>query len=82
MGIASGIVVYVLLWWWVFIMALPFGVRRQENVESGHDRGAPEKPHLWKKVLAATLIAAALWILAFAIIEAEVISFRSPARQD
>ena len=31
MEIASGIVVYVLLWWWIFLMALPFGVSRQTD---------------------------------------------------
>ncbi len=81
MGIASGIVVYLLLWWWVFIMALPVGVRRTETVEAGHDAGAPEKTHLWKKALAATVLAAVLWAVIHAVIEADLISFREMARQ-
>ena len=44
MEIASGIVVYVLLWWWIFLMALPFGVSRQTDGEAGHDSGAPKRP--------------------------------------
>ena len=43
MEIASGIVVYVLLWWWIFLMALPFGVSRQTDGAAGHDTGAPKK---------------------------------------
>jgi predicted secreted protein len=80
MEIASGIVVYVLLWWWVFFMSLPIGVRRSESVEVGHEPGAPEKPHLWKKALAATVIAAVLWFAVDWVIEAELISFREMAK--
>lgn len=80
MDIAAGIVVYVLLWWWVFFMSLPFGVRRAEHVETGHEVGAPEKPHLWKKALAATVLAAVLWLGVNWVINAELISFRDMAR--
>ena len=81
MDITAGIVVYVLLWWWMFFMSLPFGVRRTEQVELGHDTGAPEKPHLWKKALAATVLAAILWLGVNWLINAEIISFRDMARQ-
>ena len=33
---------------------LPWGVRREENPEPGHDPGAPAKTHLWAKVIATT----------------------------
>jgi predicted secreted protein len=80
MDIASGIVVYVLRWW-IFFMALPFGVRRPESVEVGHEPGAPEKPHLWKKALAATVIAGVLWFGVDWIVNAELISFRDMAKK-
>lgn len=80
MEVASGIVVYVLLWWWVFFMSLPIGVRRADSVEVGHEPGAPEKPYLGKKVLAATVIAAVLWFGVDWVIEAELISFREMAK--
>ena len=80
MEVASGIVVYVLLWWWVFFMSLPIGVRRAESVEVGHEPGAPEKPYLWKKALAATVLAAVLWFAVDWVIEAELISFREMAK--
>jgi predicted secreted protein len=81
MNIASGIVVYILLWWWVFFMSLPFGVRRTKSVEIGHDTGAPEKPHLWKKALATTVLAAILWGGVNWVIEAELFSFRDMAKK-
>jgi len=81
MEVASGIVVYILLWWWVFFMSLPFGVRRSETVEVGNEPGAPEKPHLWEKALAATVIAGVLWFGVDWVIEADLISFRDMAKQ-
>ena len=45
MSLVSGIVVYILLWWWVFFMTLPFGVKRVDQVEDGHDAAAPVKSH-------------------------------------
>lgn len=57
MSIASGIVVYVIIWWLVFFMTLPFGVKRAENVDEGHEPGAPEKPMLWIKAGITSVIA-------------------------
>ena len=80
MGTVSGIVVYILLWWWVFFMTLPFGVKRAEVVEEGHDIAAPQKPHLWKKVAATTIIAIVLWLGVDALIAADIFSFRRMAQ--
>ena len=72
----SGIVVYVLLWWWVFMMSLPFGVKPVERPEEGHEPSAPSKPMLWRKVAATTLIALALWFVVDWIIGSGMFSFR------
>lgn len=72
MSWTSGIVVYVMTWWLVFFMALPIGVKppheEGSEAEAGHEAGAPVRPHLLKKVLAATVIAgfitgAILWVI-------------------
>ena len=57
----SGITVYVLLWWWCFMMSLPFGVRPEAKPGKGHVASAPSSPMLWRKALAATLAALVLW---------------------
>jgi predicted secreted protein len=80
MSAAAGIVVYVLLWWWVFFMALPIGVKRNNNVEVGHDTGAPANTYLWIKVLATTLIALIVWFGVNALINAELFSFREMSK--
>ena len=57
MGVVSGIVVFVIIWWLVFFTILPHGNRPPEAVEEGMEPGAPEKPRLWKKVGITTVIA-------------------------
>jgi len=73
----TGLVVYFLIWWTILFAVLPWGVRREENPEPGHDPGAPAKPMLWKKVGATTLIAGLLWLVAYWLITASWISFRT-----
>jgi len=78
MDIASAVVVYVLLWWLIFLMALPVGVQvpEESEVAKGHATSAPKRPYLGRKVLAATAIAAVLWIVVFLLVEGDFYSFR------
>lgn len=77
----SAIVIYVILWWLVFFMALPIGVKPPHEIgeaaEPGHERGAPARPHVWKKVLAATIIAGLFWGIAYWMIEYDIMTFRN-----
>ena len=56
----GALVVFTVVWWLVFFVTLPFGVRRIENPEQGHDAGAPEKPRLLIKAGITTAIAGAV----------------------
>jgi len=72
----AGVVAYVMLWMVVFLAALPVGIRRNRDPELGHDAGAPENPRLWTKVAATTVIAAALWGVAYWVVESGQFSLR------
>ncbi len=72
----TGFVVYFLIWWTILFAVLPWGVRREENPEPGHDPGAPARPYLWIKVGVTTLVAGLLWLVAYWLITAPWISFR------
>lgn len=72
----SGIVVFVIIWWCVFFMVLPFGVRTPDQPGPGHAPSAPVKPRLWLKTGVTTLITLALWGVAYWLIEGDLISFR------
>jgi len=70
MDITGTIVVFIVLWWLIFFMALPFGVRGQwegGEVTEGTEAGAPIAHGLGKKALATTAISLVLlgvvWLL-------------------
>ena len=56
----GALVVFTIVWWMIFFITLPFGVTTPENVEVGHDPGAPNNPRLVIKALITTAITAAL----------------------
>lgn len=69
MGWVTGLLVYGVIWWLVFFMALPVGVKSQdesgEPTVPGTPGSAPVRPHLWRKAAATTVIAALLWALVY-----------------
>lgn len=75
----TGVLVFSMVWCVVFLTVLPFGVRRVENPEPGHEAGAPEKPMLIRKVLITSAIAALVFLAIYYVIEQNWISFRTGA---
>lgn len=67
MTAANGIVVYIIIWWLVLFMVLPFGVRRTDSPEPGHDPGAPHRPMIARKMAITTIIAAVLFAIYYAV---------------
>jgi len=76
MNIATGIAVYLVIWWTVLFAILPLGVRRMEQPPPGHDRGAPERPQLLRKVVLTSLVAGAIWIAFYVVYSSDLLSFR------
>lgn len=76
MGWLAGIFIYALIWWMVLFAVLPWGVRRDENPEAGHDPGAPVNPNLWWKLLATTLVAGVVWVGVYYAITSGLIQLR------
>ena len=74
MGFVSGFVVYILLWWWIFLMSLPFGAKAPDAVETGHATSAPAKPMLWRKAGISSIIAGLLFGIVYWIIQSKFIS--------
>ncbi len=66
MSAPLSIAVYFTIWWVTLFAVLPFGVRSvaeagETDTPTGVDRGAPVVPHLARKALATTLVAAILF---------------------
>jgi predicted secreted protein len=76
MSWATGVMVYVVIWWTVLFAVLPIGVRRVENPGRGQERGSPERPELRRKMVITSIVAAVLWIGFYLLHQADVFSFR------
>lgn len=74
MGIVSGIVVYLMIWWTVIFCVLPFGLERDED-------GTPVNPRLKQKLLITTAVSALLWCGVYALIASDLISFHDMAKE-
>lgn len=76
MGVASGIVVFVIVWWTVLFTVLPWGVRQPDAPERGVV-GAPANPHMKRKIIATTIISAIIWGIIEVMFIFRVVDFRA-----
>ena len=78
MGIATGIAIYMTIWWTVLFAILPLGTI--SHAEAGIDRGdggdpgAPVDPKLKKKFFTTTWISAILWTILFVVLKFHLIT--------
>ncbi len=79
MGWITGLAVYVIIWWLVIFMVLPWGVRRiaPEDLGAGEDPGAPEKPRMVLKLVITTVVSGVVFGLFYLVMISGVISFRA-----
>lgn len=63
MNWATGVMVYVVLWWLAWFAVLPLRIQIPDQVPLGQATSAPENPRLLWKAGLATVIAALLWAL-------------------
>jgi predicted secreted protein len=75
MGIVTGILVYVILWWMVFFMVLPWGIQPNEQPEVGHQPGAPYKPKLWMRALVTTAAASFAFLILYLFVPADMMQW-------
>jgi len=76
MSWATGVMVYLVIWWIVLFAVLPLGVQRVENPGRGQDHGAPEKPQLFRKAIITTLVSVVLWLAFYFLHQADIFDFR------
>lgn len=78
MGLATGIAVYILIWWTVLFAILPIGVRTQsdeEEVIPGTEAGAPVRArHLYKFVI-TSLVSVVVWVIIDIVVRTDVFNF-------
>jgi len=76
MSWATGLMVYLVIWWTILFAVLPIGVRRVEKPGRGHDPGAPERPDLLRKAIITSLVAGALWLGFYFVHQSDIFDFR------
>lgn len=79
MGITSGIVLYAVIWFMVFLIAVPIRLQTQGDLGTtvpGTHAGSPEHHFLKKKAWITTGVAAVLWVIIAGIILSGWISVR------
>jgi predicted secreted protein len=78
MSLFENAIVFVVIWWLVLFMTLPFGAGPPEKVERGMADSAPAQPRLGTKMLVTTAIALILTLVANWIAVSGLITFREP----
>lgn len=79
MAITSAIVLFAVIWFMTFMVALPIRVQTQGDageIVPGTHAGAPEVHNLKKKALITTLVAIVIWAIVVTIILSGWISVR------
>ncbi|MBX7146964.1 MAG: DUF1467 family protein [Alphaproteobacteria bacterium] len=57
------ILAYIVIWWIIFFMTLPFGIKTLSKEENINKSGVPEKPRIFIKSFITTLLAFFIWII-------------------
>lgn len=75
-------IVFVMVWWLVLFMVLPFGAAPPEEIEPGTAPSAPARPRLVLKFLITTLIAIVATALILWLIDSGLVQLRpvNPSR--
>ncbi len=80
MGVITGIAIYFIIWWTVLFAVLPWGAKAPDEPEPGMADSAPAQPRLALKFLVTTLVSGVVWLIVYAIIVSDLISFRDMVR--
>ncbi len=80
MGWATGIAVYILVWWISLFTVLPYRANRAAKPMPGTVESAPDNPRLLFKFAVTTGIATVLWLGIYALTKSDILSFHDMAR--
>jgi predicted secreted protein len=72
-------VVFIVVWWLILFMVLPFGAAPPAEVEPGMADSAPAKPRLMLKMAVTTILAALITALIVWLVDSGLIHLRPQA---
>lgn len=77
MGWATWAAIYFTVWWTVLFAVLPFGVKRDEAEQVGHQPGAPARPMILRKFIWTSIISALLVFAAWSMAKMGLLDWRA-----
>lgn len=80
MGVLTGLLVFVIIWWVALFAVLPWGVETDAAPAPGMAQSAPKKPRIVQKMLITTLISLAIWLAIYFAVAYSGFSFREWAK--
>lgn len=81
MGIVTAIVVFLMIFWTVLFMVLPWGNHPKSTPEAGMAGSAPANPRIKQKFLITFAISVVIWGIIASLIHFNVIDFYEISRQ-
>ncbi|RYH08255.1 MAG: DUF1467 family protein [Alphaproteobacteria bacterium] len=84
MGPVTSISVYLVIWWTVLFMVLPWGIQSHHeagiDLKDGGDPGAPVNPKIKQKFLITTGVSAALFAILWVVCYFQLVTIPPLAR--
>lgn len=71
-------ITFLVIWWLILFMVLPFGAAPPDEVRQGHASSAPAKPRLMIKLLITTVLAIAATFAVQWFLQSGLIELRPP----
>ena len=81
MSFSSGLVVFFITWWVAIFAVLPFSVKQPDVQDKGIMPGTPMQPDMKKIIIRTTLLSIVIWLIIYALVESDVISFTRMAKE-
>ncbi len=69
-------IIYIIVWWLVLFVVLPFGSQPLDSVQPGTAPSAPARPRIGLKMAITTVIAAVLTVLVIWFLDSGMIQIR------
>ena len=73
--------IYLIVWWTMLFIVLPWGNKRPHSHEVGMGAGAPANPNIKKKMIATTLLSFVVLAIVWVCMDMNIIDFREAARE-
>jgi len=74
MSAPTAVSLYLVLWWLVLFVVLPWGIRREDHPQAGNDPGAPQQHGLLLKFAATSVITFAPFALVYWLVTSNAVT--------